>query len=73
MEYLKKLIESGSKNSSARFINLCGGFVASLIMLWLAYSGTITEAYLGIYLTWAGGGYIASKGLDRRKPDDIQA
>ena len=65
-EYLKQMLSNDSNKSSARLINFMGAILgASLIAYDTAIHSKLDSTNLGLFLGYCGGGYIASKTLDK--------
>jgi hypothetical protein len=62
MVFFKKLIESNSASSSARFINI-GGFLVSSVLIAFdtIYSMKLSYEILGVYLLYCAGTYGVNK------------
>lgn len=62
----KELLKPKGLYSSARWINLGGFYVASIVVLYLTYLGKIDGMIFGAYLTYCAGTYGAGKYLEKK-------
>ena len=65
MNYLKEIITSGSKSSSAIFINISGALLGFVLLIAdTVMGGALNATNYGIYLAYCAGVYATSKTLN---------
>lgn len=65
-DYIIEMLSNDSNKSSARLINFMGAILGALLLAIDTFvHGKLDPTNFGIFLAYCGGGYVASKTLDK--------
>jgi len=65
-DYILAMLSNDSNKSSARAINFIGAILGALLLAGDTFAhGKLDATNFGIFLAYCGGGYVASKTLDK--------
>lgn len=67
MKWVEFVQDGKGVGSSTRLVFIGGFGISSLVILWLTYTGEMTEGILGIFLTYCVGGYGIGKYRDSKE------